>query len=101
MDFYRLLTIGLSVIFILLSSVAEATISQLGSIYIITPQLHETDPYAAKRNRVAFQAKHGVLGSRLIESFGNGHFYPEHHGIYRRTVSYSYPRMPYYYLERK
>ncbi|XP_068232485.1 uncharacterized protein [Palaemon carinicauda] len=100
MEFYRILTIGLFAMIFMLSSVTEATISQLGSVYIITPQHYETDPYAAKRKSAAFQAKHGVLGSRLIESFGNGHFYPEHHDIFRR--SYRNTRtVPYYYLGRR
>ncbi|XP_069193131.1 uncharacterized protein [Procambarus clarkii] len=52
---------------------AESTLSQLGSVYLITPQRYQLNPRAVYRNQREFANKFGTRGVHLIEALGTGY----------------------------
>ncbi|KAK8402178.1 hypothetical protein O3P69_001345 [Scylla paramamosain] len=72
-----------------MAALGEATLRTLGNAYLITPQHIKTDPNAAYRIQREYADKHGIYGSRLIESLGNGQYLQRHH--HRRRMDTSKP----------
>lgn len=74
MDLCRIIMQLMAVLLLLLAEATDASLSQLGSIYVVNPQRFPVDPHAGYRNQRDYVNKHGVGGYRLIEALGNGQY---------------------------
>ncbi|KAK8728898.1 hypothetical protein OTU49_008851, partial [Cherax quadricarinatus] len=96
MYFFKRMMVALVLLALALVKVLEATISQLGSVYLIVPQRFEVDPVAPYRNQLEFAKAHGPRGVYLLESLGAGH-YPTHQQLTADYHRRSNPGPVYFY----
>ncbi|CAL4060357.1 unnamed protein product [Meganyctiphanes norvegica] len=99
MDFTKLLAVLFSVIVRVWSTVPTVsngplTLDNIINPYIISSHHISTDPHIAGRRQRGFEQRHGVMGSRLIESLGNGQYlqYRQQQQQYAPAYYYSHHR---------